>query len=220
MVLKKILAPKQKEKLKSIYRAIFPRQHIIITGTGRTGTTFLVQLLTNLGLKTGYEPQNFKFHTYARAGLEHDVRDNGTPFIIKNPGFCDCADEVFKRKDIVIKHIIVPMRDLHAAAESRRYTEKTTPSQRTGVAGGLWHTDDPEKQEIILLNQLYKLIIAIANTNVPLIFLKYPRIVKDSKYLYEKLKPIFRRISYRKFNAIFDKTVNLDLIHQFNENDK
>src|SRR6516164_482379 len=31
------------------------RHHTIISGTGRAGTTFLVKLLTNLGLDTGYQ---------------------------------------------------------------------------------------------------------------------------------------------------------------------
>lgn len=31
-----------------------PKHHIIISGTGRAGTTFLVQLLTELELDTGF----------------------------------------------------------------------------------------------------------------------------------------------------------------------
>ena len=55
------------------------RSHIIITGTGRTGTTFLVQLLTNLGLETGFTRQNMALFENARAGLEHDVRNGNAP---------------------------------------------------------------------------------------------------------------------------------------------
>ena len=31
-----------------------PRRHVVITGTGRAGTSFLVELLTHLGLETGF----------------------------------------------------------------------------------------------------------------------------------------------------------------------
>ena len=54
--------------------------HVLITGTGRTGTTFLVQLLTNLGLDTGYTRQNMTLFEYARAGLEHNVTHKNAPY--------------------------------------------------------------------------------------------------------------------------------------------
>ena len=43
------------------------------------------------------------------------------PIIVKNPWFVDYADEVISRNDIKIEHIIVPMRNLDAAAESRSF---------------------------------------------------------------------------------------------------
>ncbi|MGO8710482.1 MAG: hypothetical protein ACLQUZ_00180 [Rhizomicrobium sp.] len=40
------------------------RHHVIISGTGRAGTTFLVQLLTALKLDTGYyNPTSFKLRS-------------------------------------------------------------------------------------------------------------------------------------------------------------
>ncbi len=35
-----------------------PRHHVVITGTGRTETTFLVELFTHLGLETGFSKDN------------------------------------------------------------------------------------------------------------------------------------------------------------------
>ena len=49
------------------------RHHIIISGTGRAGTTFLVQLLTELGLDTGF-PKGQKIDQNSSAGLELDLR--------------------------------------------------------------------------------------------------------------------------------------------------
>ena len=52
------------------------RGRILISGTGRAGTTFLVQLLTELGLDTGYSDPERVAMTYseqARAGLEWDA---------------------------------------------------------------------------------------------------------------------------------------------------
>lgn len=200
-----------------------PRKHIIITGTGRSGTTFLVQLLTNLGLETGFSPQNMPLYENARSGLEYDVRAEDAPYIVKNPWFCDYADEVLKRDDIQIEHIFVPMRDLHAAAESRQHVVENTiskipliPSQ---VPGGLWHTDNRDEQEEILLQQIYKLALALSDTMIPLTLLRYPRLTNDSSYLYQKLKPILGEIGYSQFHSIVEETVLPDWVHSFNKND-
>ena len=65
-----------------------PRNHFVITGTGRTGTTFLIELLTNLGLETGFRPAELssKKSKNARAGFEHDMRSKDCPYIIKARG--------------------------------------------------------------------------------------------------------------------------------------
>jgi hypothetical protein len=98
-----------------------PRHHVVITGTGRAGTTFLVELLTCLGLDTGFSADSVgqKKDRHGRAGLEHDIRESNCPFLVKSPWFCDYAEEVICRDDILIEHIFIPIRDLNAAAESR-----------------------------------------------------------------------------------------------------
>ena len=68
-----------------------PRRHVMISGTGRAGTSFLVQLLTNLGLDTGVTPEKMKLDENARAGLEYDIRKADAPYIVKSPFFCDHA---------------------------------------------------------------------------------------------------------------------------------
>lgn len=209
------------------------RRHIVVTGTGRSGTTFLVQLLTKLGLDTGFSPSELERAGPGHAGLEHDIRKDGCPFIVKSPWFCDYAEEVFAREDIVVERVIVPMRDLHAAAESRRHVTRTGLSQLSPVAklrhklrpknfaGGLWHTRDPERQEEVLLGQLYKLMLALANTAVPVTFLQYPRLAQDCGYLFQKLNPIFSdALTLAAFSAVFQETVRPELIHSYGANDR
>ena len=200
-----------------------PSSHIVITGTGRAGTTFLVQLLTNLGLDTGFTRQNMALFENARAGLEHNLRDKNAPYIVKDPWFCDYAEDVLKRDDIQIEHVFVPMRDLHAAAESRRYVVKSIPSKTSlrpsQIPGGLWHTDNEDEQESILLQQIYKLALALSSTSIPVTLLHYPKIIKDRSYLYEKLKPILGELDNRQFSSVFEETIRTDWVHSFNEND-
>lgn len=210
-----------------------PRRHVVITGTGRSGTTFLVELLTHLGLDTGFTPETLGARKYAiaRAGLEHDIRRGTPPYIVKKPRFNEYAREVLDRGDIVIEHVFVPMRDLFSAAESRRFVEKSTLSQlsfveRMEVAqsgeplpGGLWRTTsvEPGRQEQVLLEQIYDLLYTLSDTAIPLTLLRFPRIVHDCRYLFEKLGPILQGVSYERFAAAFATTARPDLVHNFQE---
>jgi hypothetical protein len=209
-----------------------PRGHVVITGTGRAGTTFLVQLLTNLKLDTGYSAETMRagIQENARAGLENDVRKECAPYIVKSTYFCDYVEDVVKREDIKLDHVFVPMRDLHSAAESRRFVTRKAVAKmplwkrlksrikQPKVAGGLMHSRAKRKQENILMGQLYNLILALSEAQIPVTLLQFPKLVKDSAYLYEKLKPILGTISYSEFDSTFSQTVRPELVHDFKQN--
>ncbi len=213
------------------------RNHIVITGTGRCGTTFLVELYTALGLDTGFAMDDLrgdKYYEGARAGLERDIRRDHCPRVVKSPHFCDLAAEIVQREDVHIEHVLVPMRDLQAAAESRRFVTESHAEQLSGtqklkqklkpksVPGGLWQTKSGEagEQELVLLNVFYRLILSLTETSVPITFMKYPRIVKDGPYLYGKLRPTLDGMSEAQFMEAFNRVANPDLVHTFNENDR
>jgi len=210
---------------------MFPRKHVVITGTGRSGTTFLVTLLTNLGLDTGFTLENLEKYTnrIARAGLEHDIRREGSPYIVKSPAFCDYAEDVIRRADIVIEHVFIPMRDLFSAAESRRLVEEDTLAQMSFVerlqaaethrplVGGLWRTTsvEPGKQEEVFLEQIYQLAYTLSDASIPLTLMRFPRIVSDCRYLFEKLEPILSGITHERFATAFASTARPELVHSF-----
>ena len=203
------------------------RKHVVITGTGRAGTSFLIQLLTNLGLETGFTADNMHLDENSRAGLERDLRKDGAPYIVKTPGFCEWGAEVRNRDDIVIEHIFIPMRDLYEAAQSRRCVLDSAVSKLPwahwlwskikppGVPGGLWLTKNKRKQEEMLLQQLYKLFLILAGTHIPVTLLEYPRLAKDSAYLFQKLQPILGGNTSQEFSLAFDRTVRPEWIHHY-----
>lgn len=193
------------------------KQHVIISGTGRAGTTFLVQLLTELGLDTGFADSTSSLLPNCNAGMEWDIRHPDAPYIIKSPWLCDYLDNVLQEEDIIIDHAIIPVRDLYSAAESRRdVTKRTDPSLYPGeIPGGLWHTDIPEQQEAILAHQLYKLIYTVAKNDIPLTLLYFPRFIYDPKYLYEKLSFVLNDIGQDFFLQAFQRIARPDLVHTF-----
>jgi hypothetical protein len=194
-----------------------PRNHVIISGTGRAGTTFLVQLLTRLGLDTGFLDPRAGVFENCNAGMELDIRSPDAPYIIKNPWLCDNLDEVLASGEIVIDHAFVPIRDLFEAAESRRDVERRSVPlpELEGIPGGLWHVDRPEDQEAVLACQLYKLLRAIAVHDVPLTLLDFPRIVHDPAYLFGKLSVLLDGIDEPTFRAAFDLISRPEQVHRF-----
>ena len=210
------------------------RKHVIITGTGRAGTSFLVELMTHLGLETGYEVDDIAKHKSkaARAGLEHDIRRDDAPYIVKSPWFCDYAAEVLEREDIQIEHAFIPMRDLQAAAESRRHVTNETVASMSflkrlryywrpaTLAGGMWPMNSGSSQEALLLDKLYNLVLTLSSSTIPVTLLRYPLLTDDSLYLYAKLQPILNGIGFEEFDATFSRVANPSLVHSFSANDR
>lgn len=194
------------------------KKHLIISGTGRAGTTFLVQLFTALGLDTGFEDISAGVFPNCNGGLELAFPDPDAPYIIKSPMFCEYLDQILEDREIIIEHAIVPIRDLFSAAQSRRdVNSRTNPADfpNRGIPGGLHLTDTPEQQEMVLTSQLYKLIYTLAKRDIPMTLLHFPRFIHDPEYLYRKISFAIKGVTYESFRAAFSRVAQPQLIHDF-----
>ena len=97
------------------------RHHAIITGTGRTGTSFLVHLFTRLGLDTGFSLEQItsELNPISKAGLESNIRDPNAPYIVKSPSISNYIDEILDNPEIEVDLVIIPIRDIEDAVSSR-----------------------------------------------------------------------------------------------------
>lgn len=195
-----------------------PRHHLIISGTGRAGTTLLVQLLTEMGFDTGFESPDQEVYPAANAGMEKDLRDPNAPYIVKSPWMCDYLNEVLRGGEVIIDHAIIPIRDLYSAAESRRQISAKDPNGHIPniVPGGVWDAPDPKEQEKVLAVKLYQLLDTLVEHEVPMTFLRFPRFVNEPAYLYRKLWFLFDGLAYPRFLSSFNKIVKFELVHNFN----
>ncbi len=196
---------------------VMGRHHVIISGTGRAGTTFLVQLCTVLGLDTGFTSPSEGLYDNCHAGMEKDLRHRDAPYIVKNPTLCDDLEEVLDRGEVVLDHAFIPMRDLYSAAESRRHVAEQTDRAlyKREIPGGLWGTSTPESQEAVLTEKLYTLIYTIAEHDVPMTLLHFPRLVRDPEYLYAKLRPVLGGMEYPHFLQGFKAVARPELVNRF-----
>jgi hypothetical protein len=193
--------------------------HIVITGTGRAGTTFLMQILTKIGLDTGFKNIEDNIFDNCNAGMEYDLRNANAPYIVKSPFLCDELHDIILENDLVIDYAIVPVRDLFSAAESRRdvVSRADLNLNPSKIPGGLFHTSKPEDQETVLTYKIYNLIYSLAKFEIPLLLLDFPRIVYDQNYLFIKLKSIFPEIEENEFSLIFNEVSKPSNVHKFEE---
>ncbi|MCI0599884.1 MAG: sulfotransferase [Beijerinckiaceae bacterium] len=196
--------------------------HIVITGTGRAGTTFLVQLFTALGFDTGHSLEEAlnKVNAISRAGLERHSVDGPNPYVIKSPWFADQLSEALENRRVKLRAALIPLRDLFHAAESRRrvYFEASARGfDPLKFPGTLWHTDKPDEQEEKLALQFYKCVFPLIKHEVPIFFLEFPRIVHDKIYLFKKLAPLFddHGVELPDFLSAYEKSAKPGLVHEF-----
>ncbi|MGX5775005.1 hypothetical protein [Methylorubrum zatmanii] len=180
------------------------RRHLIIAGSGRAGTTFLVQVLTACGLETELSRNpRAGYDATAQAGLESDplsVRDS--PYVIKSPWAYQFVDQFLADDGVRLDGAILPVRDLREAVTSRIALELGSLYARPGTAsleapwrefgtvpGGVTYSLEPLDQARILGHAFHTLVERLLDHDVPLCLIKFPRFAQDPDYLYGKLRP-------------------------------
>ncbi|MGO9375683.1 MAG: hypothetical protein ACLQBD_26835, partial [Syntrophobacteraceae bacterium] len=70
--------------------------------------------------------------------------------------------------------------------------------------------------ESVLTRKLYDLFLTMAEHDIPVILLRFPRIVNDPEYLYKKLRFLLPGVGYEEFMQTFRAVSRPDLVHDFN----
>lgn len=174
-------------------------EKILITGTGRCGTTFLIKLFSFLDFNTGYNRDNYKLSisTNCNSGMEKNYKDNY--YIVKNPTFMMNIENIITDKSIILKTVIVPIRDLHMSASSRaRHQHK---------CGGLWNAKNELSQIDFYKNILTNFICIITKYDITTIFIDFDKMINDKLYLFNKLKNILdeKNIDLETFSCVYDE---------------
>jgi hypothetical protein len=192
---------------------VAPSHKIIITGTGRAGTTFLVQLLTELGLDTGYTSRSWSqaYFRHCDAGLEFDILAKDAPYVVKNPNLCDRLPVLLATGRFNVDHVLVPIRELEAAAQSR----VRVGGANGNVPGGLVGTGEPAAQKAVLAESFHRLMHTLAEHNIPHTLLHFPTLVRDCEYTRQKLQFLTPAVDDDEFRAAFQRVSRPELVHEF-----
>lgn len=183
----------------------------VITGTGRCGTSFIMQLLTNIGENTGYTPKEAEKSIDKidglNGGIEHDAAWPITrrSTWIKNPLWIDIHG--FKHLQTVyrIEKVYIPIRDLTATAKSREYQNENAH----GGYGGFWDASDVDEQKSTNAKKLYHFLYYLESNGIEYTLISFDVMMKNPRYLKAKLD---LDTSISKFIEEYENLIDLNKI--------
>ena len=180
------------------------KNHLLIAGTGRAGTTFLVEYLAACGLDTQLARRGR--HAYddaANAGLEDLlIGEPDAPYVCKSPWLYEFVERLLADDEVIIDAVIVPMRSLVEAATSRvvnemraRYATATPDDCKQWASwgltpGGVVYSLNPIDQARLLALGFHELLHVLVRRKIPVLFLDFPRFIEDHDYLYDSLDSV------------------------------
>ena len=186
---------------------------IVITGTGRAGTTLLVQLLDDLGLDTGLKEGKLSpYGPIARAGLESRVDDPEAPTVVKDMTLGFRIRELLEERSVEFGHVIIPDRRMEVAVASR--IRAANYGRRPFRQGGLAGTMRATEQERILISSRAEILAVLEEFHVPYTVLEFPRFALDAVYLHDALGPILPGVSVPDVQLSLDRCVRPEMIHE------
>lgn len=192
---------------------------ILIGGTGRAGTTFLINLLAALDYDVRLDSRKM-YYPKLRAGGERKIafhldsepddvirqRIADGPRVIKGPGWMLILKALLQRELIKVEHLIIPFRDLELAARSR-------------LDVGLdWIVNDDLEGEERVIDQMNVLASVLGYSievamlfEVPTTIMKFPAFVQNEDYCYQKLSRCFE-MDRQRFGKEFGRLANPEQI--------
>jgi hypothetical protein len=204
--------------------------HIVISGTGRAGTSFLVRYLHENGIETHLSKSpGEKLDPFAHAGLEDmPLRANAQdlPYVIKSPWLGYDPEALLGPDVIGIDALILPVRSLEEAAASRVTIERAAMHRSAPwmldlprsfdvwghVPGGMVFSLDRKDQERLLAVSFHRLVQFAVHRDIPLIILDFPRLVTDADYLWRKLEKVIPLERTRSIE-VHARISDLSLVH-------
>ena len=126
------------------------KQHIKVNST-----TFMVQLLTKLGLDTGFTTEEIKISNKANAGMEMGIYERwdkatktrvpNPQYIVKSPMMCDKLDQALKFNNVIINHVYIPVREIDSVIASWVWVGEGTGGYLDGFLQAFKAVSDDKK---------------------------------------------------------------------------
>jgi hypothetical protein len=181
------------------------KRHLMISGTGRAGTSLLVRWLAAMGLETHLQVHaSPSWFNDANAGLEDlplATAWETAPYVMKSPWLAEIIDTALADFGTAMDGVIIPVRDLLPAAASRVVQEVQSTYRKNlwmtnlrqgyeqwgTTPGGVVFSLDAVDQARLLAVSFHRLVQRLVQADVPIVLLDFPRFARDADYLFRKL---------------------------------
>ena len=210
--------------------------HIIVAGTGRAGTSFLMALLTELGYDTGFDTWIRGWDHKVRAGeewgypwafkinklyeLEWNWPKTNTnmaattfiPRVVKSPRFAFQLHKLLEKNQIKVDYAIVPFRKVKHVAAS--YLKAGLEWESPGREQFFKKMPPQRRKELFWYIQLGYMLETFVEYEIPHVFIRFPKMVEDGEYLFNKLILPFPDLDRDKFFTVYNKLADINLVNE------
>jgi hypothetical protein len=186
-------------------------KHLVIAGTGRAGTTVLVQLLAECGLDT--RSKTLRYSDDARAGIETKLAGDDPPYVVKSPYLSEELRQLVAEgfDSNRIDAIVIPLRRLDDAVSSRLQNFR---SHGIKAKGGLWRQERPSSQREQLAAAVHELLVTAALYRIPVVLLEYPSFVLDAGRAWSALRNLLPTdIDEQRFRDCHARVTRIDYVN-------
>jgi hypothetical protein len=174
--------------------------NVIITGPGKCGGSLLMQLLTELGIDTGF-PKGLTFENNDAGGnYEWQTRGNRAkipfPYVIKEPQMCADIDLRIKKLGLSVDHIYILLRRPGPEAVALEFLRRGSSNPDTFEEG--LRCSDLEKVTRGIARREVQVANLVAELQIPHTLVSYPRFASDFDYAFMKFWFLWDRFGISK----------------------
>lgn len=180
---------------------------VAIAGPGRSGTSFLVAVLSACGIKTRCpavaDPGLSERAPHLRASREEIA---AAPDILKNPRLTAWIPVWLREEKIDLDHVLICLRPISQVIASRQFQG--------------WELDDevvPDLGEWTDHARLGYLLDALTEYGIPFTFLRHPRVCLDAEYVYASIRHVFPGLDEGLFGQQFMRLSEVRRVRSYGE---
>ncbi len=210
------------------------RHHLLISGTGRAGTSLLVQILHACGLDTTLgRDRPISWDNTAFAGHETiPLLPGDHPYVVKSPWSYQFIEQLVEEPSIHLDGVILPVRRLAEATSSRIILElqrmyQALPwlleledewSYLASIPGGVTYSLEPLDQARVLAHGFHRLIECLVEREIPIHLISFPRFCADLDYLHRAIRPVLPApLDQHRFKELVSPVIHLERVRATGE---
>lgn len=169
-------------------------EHIILTGPQRTGKAFMLEVLTRIGMDTGFTVEDFKNpeNEFFELNFWGEHYHRNPPNVIKHARLASCLEERAKLLGWEIDGVLIFIRNVDDAVSS---------GMRLGRG------DTPHSLKRRFYNRLGKILYQCHRNNWDYSVVEYEKMVRDWKYTLTQIRgSIPYQLPDKEFKAAWKET--------------